>query len=134
MGKLATQASRNTRSLPLMIFPPPYRSSLKKIMPRNPTVPKESERWRYSVSLPRSPMRSLARSGYASKIYPCRQRNYSSKLSKRPDEGYMRNPSMLKTGRDNGFVLVLVILATAFCAWAQSEDELILGAKKEGKV
>src|SRR5499426_2493228 len=46
----------------------------------------------------------------------------------------MRNSSMLKTGRDNGFALVLVILATAFCAWAQSEEELIRGAKKEGKV
>lgn len=46
----------------------------------------------------------------------------------------MRNRSMLKAGRDNGFILVLVILATAFYAWAQSEDELIRGAKKEGKV
>jgi iron(III) transport system substrate-binding protein len=41
---------------------------------------------------------------------------------------------MLKTGLDNGFALVLVILATTFCAWAQTEDELIRGAKKEGKV
>jgi iron(III) transport system substrate-binding protein len=46
----------------------------------------------------------------------------------------MQSRSMLKTGRDNGFALVLVILATASCAWAQSEDELIRGAKKEGKV
>jgi iron(III) transport system substrate-binding protein len=46
----------------------------------------------------------------------------------------MGNRSMLKAGRDNGFILVLVILATAFYAWAQSEDELIRGAKKEGKV
>lgn len=41
---------------------------------------------------------------------------------------------MLKAARDDGFVLVLVIFATVFCAWAQSEDELIRGAKKEGKV
>jgi iron(III) transport system substrate-binding protein len=46
----------------------------------------------------------------------------------------MGNRSMLKAGRDNGFILVLVILATAFYAWAQSEDELIRGAKTEGKV
>jgi iron(III) transport system substrate-binding protein len=46
----------------------------------------------------------------------------------------MRNRSTMKTGRDNGLVLMLVILATAFYAWAQSEDELIRGAKKEGKV
>jgi iron(III) transport system substrate-binding protein len=46
----------------------------------------------------------------------------------------MRNRSMMKAGRDNAFALALVILATAFCAWAQSEDELIRAAKKEGKV
>jgi iron(III) transport system substrate-binding protein len=40
----------------------------------------------------------------------------------------------MKTGRNNGLVLMLVILATTFHAWAQSEDELIRGAKKEGKV
>jgi len=46
----------------------------------------------------------------------------------------MRNRSTLKTVRDNGLALVLVILATAFYAWGQSEDELIRGATKEGKV
>jgi len=45
----------------------------------------------------------------------------------------MRNPSRVKT-RDSGFVLLLVFFLTASCAWAQSEDELIRGAKKEGKV
>src|SRR5919108_2388552 len=79
-------------------------------------------------------MRSPARSGYASKICRCRRKNYSNTLNKQGDEGHMRNRSMLKAGRDNGFILVLVILATAFYAWAQSEDELIRGAKKEGKV
>src|SRR5262249_32802025 len=117
-----------------MIFPPPYRSSLKKIMPRNPTVPKESERWRYSVSLPRSPMRSPARSGCASGICRCRRRNYSSRLNKHSNDGHMRNRSTLKVARDSGFAVMLAILATAFYAWAQSEDELIRGAKKEGKV
>ena len=46
----------------------------------------------------------------------------------------MRNPSRMKTARDSGFVLLLVFFLTASCAWAQSEDELIRGAKKEGKV
>ena len=46
----------------------------------------------------------------------------------------MRNPSRVKTARDSGFVLLLVFFLTASCAWAQSEDELIRGAKKEGKV
>lgn len=46
----------------------------------------------------------------------------------------MRNRSTLKVARDSGFAVMLAILATAFCAWAQSEDELIRGAKKEGKV
>jgi iron(III) transport system substrate-binding protein len=40
----------------------------------------------------------------------------------------------MKTARDSGFVLLLVFFLTASCAWAQSEDELIRGAKKEGKV
>ena len=46
----------------------------------------------------------------------------------------MRNRSTLKVARDSGFAVMLAILATAFYAWAQSEDELIRGAKKEGKV
>ena len=46
----------------------------------------------------------------------------------------MRNRSTLKVARASGFAVMLAILATAFYAWAQSEDELIRGAKKEGKV
>src|SRR5262249_3415517 len=111
-----------------MIFPRPYRSSSKKIIPQKPTAPKAEGRWRYSGSLRRSPMRSPARSGSASRICLCRRRDYSTKLDKQGDEGHMRKRPMLKTGRDNGFALVLLILATAFCAWAQSEDELIRGA------
>ena len=46
----------------------------------------------------------------------------------------MRNPSRVKAARESGFVLLLVFFLTASCAWAQSEDELIRGAKKEAKV
>ena len=45
----------------------------------------------------------------------------------------MRNLSRMKT-RDSGFVLLLILFLITSCAWAQSEDELIRGAKKEGKV
>jgi iron(III) transport system substrate-binding protein len=45
----------------------------------------------------------------------------------------MRNRSMMNATRNNGFILLLVLFTTAH-AWAQSEEELIRAAKKEGKV
>jgi len=44
----------------------------------------------------------------------------------------MRNRT--QAARGSGFVLLWFLLATASYAWAQSEAELIAGAKKEGKV
>jgi iron(III) transport system substrate-binding protein len=46
----------------------------------------------------------------------------------------MRNRIKTKAARDTGLVLMLVLFATAPYVGAQSEDELIRGAKKERKV